>query len=341
MNINEFVKERKAEWEKLNKIAAKLQPGARRNISREELWELGKLYAAAVSDLSLLRSSEFGRDERNDVVAYLNSLVIRVHGMIYRKPPFNWLSIGEFIGREFPAAFRRNLSYVLLSTGAFVLLGFVGFLLGIQKPGFIELLVPERIIGTVEKGQVWFDSLYTVAPTASSRLMTHNISVTFFMAASGITFGIGTVYLLSLNGLLIGAVAALCFEHDLSLKFWSFVLPHGSLELTAVFIAGASGLILGHALLNPGPYRRAEFLAIRGKEAARLALGCVPLLILAGVIEGFFSPSPLPAWFKLVFAAITFVSLMGFLFFAGSAASMGDIDQNDLWQYEGDHKVGR
>lgn len=321
MNINEFVKERKADWEKLNKITAKLRPGARDNLSREELWELGRLYSAAISDLSLLRSSEFGRDDQNDLVRYLNSLVIRVHGLIYRKPPFKWHSVVEFIIREFPRTFRRNISYVLLSTGMFVLLGLIGFVLGLQAPGFIDILVPENIIATVEKGQVWFNSLYTIAPSASSRLMTHNISVTFFMAASGITFGIGSAYLLGLNGLLIGSVAALCFQHDLSLKFWSFVLPHGSLELTAVFIAGASGLILGHALLDPGPYRRSEILSIRGREAGLLALGCVPLLILAGIIEGFFSPSPLPASLKLVFAALMFISLMGFLLFAGSSPS--------------------
>ncbi|MBI5252273.1 MAG: stage II sporulation protein M [Desulfomonile tiedjei] len=332
MNINEFVQERKAEWDKLNKITAKLRPGSRENLSREDLWELGRLYSAAVSDLSLLRSSEFGRDEQNDVVRYLNSLVIRVHGMIYKKPPLKWHSIVDFIVREFPRSFRQNLSYVSLSAGIFVLLGLTGFVLGVQSPGFIELLVPERIISTVEGGQVWFNNLYTIAPAASSRLMTHNISVTFFMAASGITFGIGSVYLLGLNGLLIGSVAALCFKHDLSLEFWSFVLPHGSLELTAVFIAGASGLILGHALLDPGPYRRSEFLSVRGKEAGKLALGCVPLLILAGAIEGFFSPSPLPAWFKMVFAALMFLSLMGLLIFAGTGPSLDDSDSEDIRQ---------
>lgn len=327
MNINEFVEERKGEWDKLNKIAAKLRPGARQTLSREELWEIGRLYAAAVSDLSLLRSSEFGRNEDIDVVRYLNSLVIRVHGLIYRKPPFRWKSVSGFLVHGFPQVFRRNLSYVIVSTGVFVLFGLAGFVLGLEKPGFIELVVPENIIETVEKGRVWFSSLYTMAPAASSGLMTHNISVTFFMAAAGITFGIGSVYLLSLNGLLIGAAAALCFKHGLSLDFWSFVLPHGSLELTAVFIAGASGLIFGHALLNPGPYRRSEYLALKGKEAGMLALGCVPLLVLAGLIEGFFSPSPLPAWFKLVFAGISFSALMAFLLFSGSASYS---DESDL-----------
>ena len=76
---------------------------------------------------------------------------------------------------------------------------------------------------------MWFNDVYTMAPMASSSLMTHNISVTFLIFASGITFGVGTLYLLALNGLLIGTIAALCINHNLALEFWSFLLPHGSL----------------------------------------------------------------------------------------------------------------
>jgi uncharacterized membrane protein SpoIIM required for sporulation len=147
--------------------------------------------------------------------------------------------------------------------------------------------------------------------------MTHNISVTMLMVAAGITFGLGTAYLLALNGLLIGAVAALCFKHGMSLELWSFVLPHGSFEISALVIAGAAGLILGHALIDPGPYRRAEFLSFRARETVRLALGCVPLLVVAGIIEAFFSPSPAGPWLKLTVAAISFFGLVLFLGFSG------------------------
>jgi uncharacterized membrane protein SpoIIM required for sporulation len=151
--------------------------------------------------------------------------------------------------------------------------------------------------------------------------MTHNVSVTFLVFAAGITFGIGTIYLLALNGLLLGTVAALCMKHKLALEFWSFVLPHGSFELMAVFIAGGAGLILGHALVDPGPYRRVETLSVRSRDAVKLVLGCVPLLIVAGVTEAFFSPSPVPPEIKLVFAGVMFTALLGFLFFAGTGSS--------------------
>ena len=165
---------------------------------------------------------------------------------------------------------------------------------------------------------MWFKDVYTVAPMASSSLMTHNISVTFLIFASGITFGVGTFYLLALNGLLIGTVAALCINHNLALEFWSFLLPHGSLELTAVVIAGGAGLVIGHALIDPGPYLRSEVLALRSKQAAKLIAGCIPLLAMAGLIEAFLSPSPLPAMLKIIFSIVLFLALLGFLVLSGS-----------------------
>ncbi len=317
MNIDEFINERKEEWERLEGIAEKIRPGSSSRMSREELWELGKLYTAAISDLSILKSSDLAMSRGSDEIAYLNSLVIRIHGVIYRKEPFRWSSMSRFLLAGFPETVREAAVYILISTAVFIMFGIVGFGLGLSQPGFIELMVPESIISRVEEGRVWFENLHTVAPMASSYLMTHNISVTFLIVAAGITLGVGTVYLLAVNGLLLGTVAALCFEHGLSEEFWSFVLPHGSLELSAICIAGGAGLVLGHAVADPGQYRRAEFLSIRGKLAGRLALGCVILLVLAGIIEAFFSPAPFPSWLKFAFAGVSFASLMTYLITGG------------------------
>ncbi len=246
MNIDEFIRERKGEWAKLERIAGKFRAGSTGKLTREELWELGRLYTGAVSDLSLLKSSELGLKPGDEVIGYVNGLVVRVHGMIYHKGPFKWASVLEFLLSGFPSAVRGASWYVAISTAIFVLFGVLGFCVGLAEPGFIEMVVPENIIATVEKGNVWFKGLHAVAPQASSALMTHNISVTFFMFAAGITFGVGTVYLLVLNGLLLGAVGALCYKYGLSVEFWSFVCPHGSVELSAICLAGAGGLLIGH-----------------------------------------------------------------------------------------------
>jgi len=328
VNINEFIVERKGEWEKLEHIAGKFGPTRQSGrLTRDELMELGRLYMAAVSDLAVLRSSSLASDPDNDAAAYLNSLVVRVHGMIYRKPPFSWSSVAKFLTIGFPSAVRTSAAYVLVSASIFILSGVAGFMLGADEPGFVELVVPEHIIAQVERGRVWFKDLYSVAPQASSALMTHNVTVTFLVVAAGITFGVGTVYLLVINGLILGCVAALCARHGLSIQFWSFVLPHGSLELTAVFIAGAAGLVLGHCLIDPGPYRRRDLLSSRGRLAATLALGCVPLLFLAGITEGYFSPSPLPAWLKFAFAGMLFAWLVTYLSASGRKLEHSDGNQ--------------
>jgi uncharacterized membrane protein SpoIIM required for sporulation len=317
LNINEFIAERKGEWEKLERIVSKIKPGTRANLTKEELWDLGRLYSAAISDLSVMKSSDFGADRHDPVISYLNALVVQVHGTIYRKPSSGWSSVSLFLTMSFPQTFRRNWPYMVFSTGTFLFFGLLGFCLGLTEPGFVEAVVPEQVIAKVESGKVWFNDIYAVAPMASSHLMTHNISVTFLLIAAGISFGILTVYLLAFNGLLIGTIAALCAEHGLSIKFWSFVLPHASLEISAILIAGGAGLILGHALLDPGQFRRGEYVALRGRDTGILALGCVPMLVMAGFIEAFLSPSPLPVWSKFVFAGVSFASLMIYLLFAG------------------------
>ena len=324
MNINEFISERKEEWERLGSITKKLRPGSSQKLSRSDLWDLGRLYFAAVSDLSVLKSSELALDADNEIINYLNNQVATIHGLIYRKPRLTWAAVIDFFIRGFPQAFRAEAVYIATAAAVLILAGLTGLLLGLKEPAFIELLVPENIISTVEKGKVWFKDVYTLAPVASSFLMTHNITVTFLIFASGITFGAGTLYLLALNGLLIGTVAALCINHNLALEFWSFLLPHGSLELTAIFIAGGAGLVIGHALIDPGPYRRSEVLALRSKQAAKLIAGCIPLLATAGLIEAFFSPSPLPAALKIVFGIVLFLALLGFLLF--SRANLGKED---------------
>jgi len=332
MNINEFISERKEEWQRLESIKNKLRPGTFQRVSRQDLWDLGRLYFAAVSDLSVLKSSELARDPDNEIIDYLNNQVASVHGIIYRTPRLTWASLRDFLITGFPQTFRDTGIYTAIAVAVFIVAGVSGLFLGLNEPSFIELIVPDNIIAKVEKGNVWFNDLYTVAPAASSMLMTHNISVTFLIFASGITFGVGTLYLLALNGLLIGTVAALCINHKLSLEFWSFVLPHGSLELTAIFIAGGAGLIIGHALIDSGPYKRSEILASRSKQAVKLLAGCIPMLVIAGFIEAFVSPSPLPAIVKIIISALLFISLLSFLLLSGtgsrkqSAAKFGKAD---------------
>ena len=142
--------------------------------------------------------------------------------------------------------------------------------------------------------------------------------MTFFAFALGAVFGLGTLYVLAFNGASFGAIIALTyragFGNDLLL---GFVISHGVIELTCIFIAGGAGLLIGTALLMPGNLSRADALKSRGMDAVRLVIGCIPLLVVAGIIEGFISPQPIPAAIKIGIGVLTGLTLYSYLFLAG------------------------
>jgi uncharacterized membrane protein SpoIIM required for sporulation len=147
--------------------------------------------------------------------------------------------------------------------------------------------------------------------------MTNNMSVGFTTFALGITGGIGTIYMMAFNGLLIGVIGMACWLSGMSLQLWSFVAPHGVLELPAIFIAGGAGLRIAQGLLFPGVLPRRDSLARAGLEAVKLLLGTVPILFIAGIIEAFVSPTGLAIPLKFSMAAALFVLLNVYLFGLG------------------------
>jgi uncharacterized membrane protein SpoIIM required for sporulation len=166
---------------------------------------------------------------------------------------------------------------------------------------------------SIDKHQMWTQSIVSVKPLESSAIMTNNLSVSFATFAFGITAGIGTLWMLAFNGLLFGVVNAACWQAGMLGQLLSFVAPHGVLELPAIFIAGGGGLLIAKGLLFPGVLPRRASLVREGGRAVRLALGIIPMLIVAGTIEGFVSPSDLPVRWKYLLAAALFVLLLLFL----------------------------
>jgi uncharacterized membrane protein SpoIIM required for sporulation len=169
------------------------------------------------------------------------------------------------------------------------------------------------MISTIERHEMWTHSILSVKPAASSAIMTNNMSVAFTMFAGGITAGLFTVWMTLFNGLLMGVIGCLCWMHGMSVQLWSFVAPHGALELPAIFIAAAAGLRVAQGLLFPGMLSRRESLTLAGGEAVRLLLGVIPMLVIAGVIEAFVSPGPMPVWMKFVSGAALLLLLATYL----------------------------
>jgi len=164
---------------------------------------------------------------------------------------------------------------------------------------------------------MWTDSIVSIKPLAASGIMTNNLTVCFTVFASGVTAGALTLLLLLENGVLIGVIGAACWQAGMGTKLWSFVAGHGALELPAIFISGGAGLLLARGLLFPGLLPRREALAEAGRQAVQLVLGIIPILVVAGTIEGFISPSPYPPGLKFLLGAGMGSALAAYLFLGG------------------------
>ena len=172
----------------------------------------------------------------------------------------------------------------------------MAFVLVRQAPEQIFTLLGEseelrELVRLVERGELWTEIAPTVRSAASTAILTRNIQVMFLAFGGGVLAGLLTVYVMIFNGLNIGAIFGLLQYHGLSAGLAEFVLAHGFIELSVIFVAGGCGLYLGDGLLRPGLYSRGQALVRRAVVGAQVILGCVPLLVRAGFIEGLISPS--------------------------------------------------
>ena len=215
----------------------------------------------------------------------------------------------RYLRDGYPAVFQRNIRYVILSLLITLAGAALGTVLTLARPQFMRTMLGPEMVATIERHQMWTHSVVAVAPAASSWIMTNNLSVTFVCFAGGVAFGAITLYSLFFNGLLLGVIGVACQQHGMAVDLWSFVAPHGSLELPSIILAGAAGLRLAHGVVFPGIYRWRDAIALEGAEAARLVAAIIPLLVIAGTLEGFFSPSDAPVWLKFTVGAMLFTLL--------------------------------
>lgn len=310
-----WLEKRKPYWTRLEAI---VNPSARKGIAGltyREIQDLALLYRQVAADLAKVREDPSG----HRLADYLNQLLARAHNVIYMGRRVSPRGILPFYCRTFPAVFRQTLDYTALAVALFAAGGLIGFLTCLADPAFQRFFLGPDMTETIDRREMWTHSILTVKPLAASWIMTNNLTVSFATFALGITGGIGTIYLLLTNGLMMGVIAAACWQGGMSLQFWEFVAPHGVLELPAIFIAGGAGLLLARGLLFPGNLPRRESLVIHGSRAGRLILGIIPVLVVAGVIEGFVSPSPFPWFAKFVLAGVLATLLGIYLSTAGQS----------------------
>ncbi|HLG15976.1 MAG TPA: stage II sporulation protein M [Blastocatellia bacterium] len=304
--LKNFLESRLEKWKRLEALTARASRVRLKNLSGEEVREFGRLYRRTAADLAIAR--EEVRDQR--LVNYLNHLVGRAHGTIYRSESSGFGVFVTFYRYEFPAIFRKTFYYTLTAFLVFILSAAFAFALSFVDEGFADRIQPgvrEQIAGH----RNWTDEVNEANAVISAAIQTNNIQVTFFTFAGGVLAGVGTLWLLTYNGLMFGMVMGLCVKY----RFWDipiFVCAHGVIELTAIFMAGGAGLLVGKALLVPGNLRRVDALVTNGLLAIKLILGGIPMLIIAGIIEGFLSPAHVSPSYKYSVSIVSALAMVAY-----------------------------
>ncbi len=307
---NQWLAKRRPYWDRLNWLLSQATQSGVRSLSRAELRETALLYRQVASDLSTLRQDPTARA----YAELVNQLLARAHHIIYSSRRKGFQKVFYFLRDDYPALIQRRFRYVLLSLMILLAGGTLGTVLTLARPQFMRHMLGPGMVDTIEHHKMWTESIVGVEPEASGAIMTNNITVCFIAFAGGIVFGLLTIFSMFYNGLLLGVVGVACQQHGMSLSLWSFVAPHGSLELPSIILAGAAGLRLGRGVVFPGLYRWRDSIALAGAEATRIVAGVIPLLVIAGSLEGFFSPSNAQVWLKFTVGGCLFTLLVVWLF---------------------------
>jgi uncharacterized membrane protein SpoIIM required for sporulation len=312
-----WIERRRPHWDRLEALVGACDRRGVGVLGRAELRELALLYRQTAADLSIVRDDRAAAP----LARYLNTLLGRSHNLVYAGGSAPRRGILHFYARVFPAVFRATLPYTLAAVALFLAGAIGGAAVTWADPGFARLLLAGPMLDTIERGQMWTHSIVSVKPLASSAIMTNNLSVSFAAFAGGIIGGLGSAYLMVFNGVMIGVLGIACHRAGMSVALWSFVAPHGALELPAIFIAGGAGLLLGRGLLAPGFQSRRDSLVESAAVAVRLLLGAIPLLIVAGTIEGFVSPTDIAPAVKFTIGASMLTLLAAYVFLVPPSAT--------------------
>lgn len=320
MDLGVFIDRRRHSWKRLEAVLARVEGSGLGSLTEEQAVEFGQLYRSTASDLNQAQTFISG----DTTVEYLNDLVGRCYVVIYGKRRVDLWGLLRFYVLGYPAVFRRHVPHFLLALALFAVgLGF-GFGAAWLDPDAASYLLP-RNFPTIEPGSTGQEDASPAASTGelaamSGFLFRNNMTVTLLVFALGMTFGIGTVWLLIFNGLMTGALATMFVRAGEFRALATGILPHGVLEIPAMLIGGAAGLVLAQGLIRARPWPRIHELSRCGKQAVFLVSGCLPLLAVAAILEAVVARAPnrfLSQDFKLATAGVAATLFVTYLVMLG------------------------
>lgn len=326
MDLDAYVGARHGAWRRLEVLVAQ------RRLTGAESDELLRLYTEVATDLSTLRSV----NPDPALVRYLSSLLsrARIHTAGVRSG--SWSALGRFLVATFPAALYRMRWWWLGVMAVSVAFAFaVGWYAFTHPEVYSSQLTPGQIDAYVNTD---FENYYSEYPHAefATLVWTNNAWVAAQAIAMGV-LGLPVVYVLFMNVINVGVAGALMAAHDRLDLFFGLILPHGILELTAIFVAGGVGLRLFWSWVDPGPLTRVQSFAREGRSAIAVALGLVLVFLVSGVIEGFVTPSGLPTWARISIGVVAELVFLAYVFVLGRRAVLagetGDIGAAERGDY--------
>lgn len=318
MEISHLLRRHRKNWEELDqllKLFAK-HPG---QIQESHIRKLALLYRKVSSHLSMLQT----RYPDDELTVYLNQLAASAHHVLYKHQYHSGTQLTGFFGHYFIGLIRKRGLFILIAALIVLCGGVAGFAAVMSDATNMYSLFPTSMVDHLDPANTGKGMEQVPHALMSAEIMTNNIRVAVLAFASGITFGIWTVYLLAYNGVILGALAAVFWQAGETYVFWAYILPHGVIELTAIFIAGGAGLYMGYRMWVPGRYPWKLQLLHSAKESLQLLLGTVPLFVIAGTIEGYITPSELSLGMKYLVALLTLGLLAAYYFYGTLSSNPG------------------
>jgi uncharacterized membrane protein SpoIIM required for sporulation len=323
MKQRRFIELHEAEWDEIDRLLAH-HANPRKNPLKdnEALERFPALYRRLCQHYAVARQRHYSPH----LVNQLHQLMIRGHNRLYSVRIGWWRNSSRLLTIRFPRMLRDNALQFWLACALFYLPGVLAGLLCYFNGDLIYSIMPEASVAQMEamydpNG----DNPWREAGRESDTdfqmfgfYIKNNISIGFSTFASGLLLGIGSIFKLFYNGLVIGSVAGHLTQLGFTSTFWPFVSGHSALELTAIVICGTAGLMLARGIYRPGRDSRTEALKREGRDAIVLVIGAATMLLLAAFVEAFWSSSSvIPAALKYLVSALLWLLVIAFLSQAG------------------------
>ncbi|MBQ1084116.1 MULTISPECIES: stage II sporulation protein M [unclassified Nocardiopsis] len=321
MDIDVFAAAHAQEWERLDELVRR-----RRSLTGEEIDELVELYQRVSTHLSVVRSS--GHDP--ELAGRLTSQVARARSAVTGSHASSWTDVTGFFTRVFPAVlYRLRWWWIGVTAATLAVATVTGVWIATNPEVLAALGTPESIARYVEHD---FANYYVENPAGSfaAQVWTNNAWVAAQAIIFGVAFGLPTIGVLFLNAVNLGMAGGMMFAMGRGDVFFALILPHGLLEMTAVFVAGGVGLKIGWSLISPGERTRLRALGEEARAAIAVVLGLVVVLFISGLIEGLVTGWITNTWIAIGIGVVAEVLFFVYVFTVGKRAYQegvsGDIE---------------